>query len=40
MEEEGSLPGSQQPSTGPYPEPGEYRLGTSHPTSLSYILIL
>jgi hypothetical protein len=37
MEPEGSLPRSQEPSTGPYPEPD--RSNPSHPLSLRSILI-
>jgi len=37
MELKGSLPCSQQPSTGPYPEPGAY---SPHPHNLSLRSIL
>jgi hypothetical protein len=38
MEPEGSLPCSQEPSIGPYPEPDQSN--PSHPISLRFILLL
>jgi hypothetical protein len=40
MELEGSLPCSQQPSTGPYPKPDRSKSKPSHPIPLRTILIL
>jgi hypothetical protein len=41
MDAEGSLPYSQQPATGPYPEPDESSpLPPSFPVSLRSVLIL
>jgi len=39
MEHEGSLPGSQRPATGPYPEPDASSPTLAHPVSLRTILI-
>jgi hypothetical protein len=38
MEPEGSLPCSQEPSTGPYPEP--HQSNPYHPTYLSKIILI
>jgi hypothetical protein len=40
MEPEGSLPCSQQPATGPYPESDKSNLHPPKPISMKYILIL
>jgi len=40
MEHDGSLPYSQEPVTGTYPEPDAFQSTPSHPISLRYILIL
>jgi hypothetical protein len=40
MESEGSLPWSQQPATGPYPEEDESSPHFAHTISQRYILIL